>query len=271
MKELLIIVSLFCKLAWPQTETGTVVVFVLAKNEITVAADSLSTYDTAKKPTNDSCKIRAFGNKFFFAMAGPVAHKKDAGGPAWSAYTAAMEAWGEASKLNMVSSAQMVTNEAAGRWNEAMRKNLNNPKLIDSIKDTLKGDELASALFGSTDRAGELGVTRADITIDLARFIKIKNVSLNTSYTERAKLNDGGALGLSEIAAEHFQTTADSIRKNTGLSFSEQNERIAHELVDLSIRLHPRRGMLGGDIDELILNRNGITWIDRKKGCKEQE
>jgi hypothetical protein len=271
MKSLFMFV-IFCNLAWPQTETGTVVVFVLSENEITVAAESRAVQSDTGKPDDTSCKIRAFGDQFFFSMAGPSGHKQDAAGPGWSAYRDARSAWRKAGKLGMVSSAQGLTNDVAERWAVFMEGRLNERKVIKEIRHTLWGNTVASGLFGGTNRAGEIAVTRTDIFVDLPLFDRKGIVKLWHDKVERQKLRDGGALGLGEIAAEYVQRTTETTRQNRNLSPGEQDAEIARKLVELSITMHPRREMLGGKIDELRLDRGkGITWLKLKQNCKKQE
>lgn len=264
--------AMCCNLAWPQVETGTVVVFVSSQNEITVAADSRSLNSITRIHNDYSCKIRVFGDKFFFAMAGPV-DGYDAAGHGWSTYTESKAAWRRAVRNpHMVSSAQKLTNDVAEHWINSMDSHQRDYRAIMAIRDTIQaGNALASAIFGATDSAGNLGLTRATILIDLDLLDKKKVVRLTHEIVERPKLGDGGTLGLGEIAAQYAVPTTVRIRQGI-FSPSAQDAEIARKLVELTIQLHPRKEMLGGEIDELQLwSGVGVTWISRKNTCKEQE
>jgi hypothetical protein len=267
-----VVFALFCEMAWPQTETGTVVVFIVSQNGITVAADSRIVDALTRKHDDTGCKIRAFGNEFFFAAAGTAGHIQDAAGSGWSSYADAKHAWQHAQKLAMVSSAQRMTDDVAKEWAESMKEHLNKYERIKPMRDLMHGNNLGSALFGGTNAAGELGVTRADLTINLALFDSRQIVQLSSDTVELPDLHDGGTLGLGEIAAQNMRTTYAAIKQRHDLSPSAQDAEIARKLVELSIDLHPRREMLGRPVDELRLSKGaGITWISLKDNCKKKD
>lgn len=270
--KLLFALAICCKLAWPQVETGTVVVYVLSQKEITVAADSRSIESATREERDDACKIRAFGQHFFFAMAGPTSHKRDAAGPEWSIYIESKTAWRKAiHKSHGDTFAQELTNEVAGQWLRSMRRHEGSYMAVASMRPFLEGNTLASAIFAGTDAAGNLGVTRASIAIDLNQFDKSKEVRLIDDLADRSKLQDGGSLGLGEIADQYSQSTIIETRRRH-LPLSRENAEIAYRLVELTIKLHPRKDLLGGEIDELRLTSGaGITWIHRKGTCKQQD
>jgi len=280
MNNLLMLVA-FCNLAWPQTQTGSIAVFILSENEITVAADSRSVNSVTGIHDDTSCKIRAFGDKFFFVMAGPGGHKADAAGPRWSANGDAREAWRMAIRLGMVSSAQRLTDEVAEQWARSMESHFMKPTIMKALRSTLwGGNVLASGLFGSTNPERELAVAKVDIFVDLELFDSKGIVKLRHEISEGPKLVPGGSMGLGEIATEYiFETSARAKRdmeayKRTisNLTPSAQYGGIASKLVEWSVSLHPRHEFLGLPVDELQLSKGGsIRWLKLKRGCKEQE
>jgi hypothetical protein len=169
----------------------------------------------------------------------------------------------------MASAAQKVTDFVAERWVKEMKIHEGTYQAIHSTRSMMQGNLVASALFGDADSLGNLAVTRADIFVDLGLFDKKRIVKLSSDVVDRSALGDGGALGLSEIVAQYMPKMMVT-RTGSKVPGSAQDAEIAHDLVDLSIKSHPRKELLGGDIDELKLTRGvGITWIHRKKNCKE--
>ena len=271
MTRILLVLSFLCKVAWPQVETGTVVIYFLSPTGATVAADSRAYYTHGQKPDDKACKIRALCNKFFYAVAGPVSYAEP--GHSYSAYADAKSAWERASRLNMAKSAQKMTDYVAERWVESMKKHLSDPKVMNGVSEELDGgDDVSDALFGATDSAGNIGVTRADIHIDLPAFKKTKKINLTPKIDGRAILGEGGTLGRGDVANDHRTRREAAVRGNHNLTRSAQDAEIAKQLVELTIQIDPHKQELGGDVDELRLDRGiGVTWLHRKCNCKERE
>src|SRR2546425_12909916 len=92
------LILIFCPVAWPQIQAGSVAVYSFSQNEITMAADSRVVFNGGRH-ADTKCKIRAFGNKFFVVITGFAAHDTDANGPEWSGYKDARDAWMKAGHL----------------------------------------------------------------------------------------------------------------------------------------------------------------------------
>lgn len=262
-----------------QVQTGSVVVFLLSQDAVTVAADS-RVVDLGTGKYNDAdCKIRALNDKTFFVMAGSASHKKDLSGPSWDAYDDARNAWDKGARFGIVSSAQQRTTDAAEEWAKTVQSHFTKPSVMAAIRNAFwGGDVLASGLFGSTNH--QVAVTKVDVRADLKLFDRTHKVRLWHETSETPKLGVGGALGLNQVADEYIRETTESAKremenyKRTLSKFPPrvQYAEIARKLVEWSINKHSRRDLLGFPIDELRLSEgSGIEWLILKPGCKKQE
>lgn len=119
---------------------------------------------------------------------------------------------------------------------------------------------------------GGLGLTRADIFLDLDQFDRKKIVTLTDDLLDRSRLAQGGALGLDEVAQAHMSEIGVTVRQHRDWTPSAQDAEIARQVVDLSIRTDPRKQLLGGSIDLLQLTAGaGIQWKNLKPNCRKAE
>lgn len=269
-----VVVLVFCSVAWPQLEHGSVAVFYLRNDAIIVAADSRAS--SVQGTHNDSeCKIRNFGGQFVFAATGINGPTKRPGS-AWSVYDEGRAAWQDAARFASMSSAKSLTHQTAEKWATAIQEHLHDVDEISILRKTLDhGNTICSGIFGATNDAGDLAVSRAYIRLDLAAFDSNKIINL-THTIEDSVPPTAGAIGLGAVANEYATKATPRAKKFmnsyekklANRSPEERDIATVEKLVELSIDLDPLKRFLGAPIDELVLEKGkNVRWVHVKQNC----
>lgn len=197
MKCISIIAICFLPLS-VMARTGSVVVYFISQDEITVAADSRITNTLSGAHEDTYCKIRAFGDHFVVAVAGITQ------GDRWSSPDIAKHVW--KAEQNGRLTPEEFANEVANGWLSRVQAHLQNQREISQARRELEGGVVTYALFGATDSVGRLAAARATIAVDLALFDS-KHIVHLIPKLEPLQLGSGGTLGLGEIANEYYKRT----------------------------------------------------------------
>jgi hypothetical protein len=269
MKLTIFVFLAFNQFAWGQIQSGTVVYFNFAPDELTVSADSRMNIGTGGH--NDTeCKISAFGPKFVFTMSGAVRV-----GP-WSGHAVARDIWERESKISPDST--LVSRTLAGWVKEATP--IYEAHIADFRKHVRVGGDpvIANAVFAGVDKDGKITVNVVDIDLDLQLFDSTGKAKI-IPITHDVAANSSFAIGLDEVAMEFRSQTSERAqdymawfkRRISTLPRDQQNAELASKYVELSVLLHPRRDELAFPIDVLELRSNGsVQWFWRKPNCQDK-
>lgn len=256
----------FCRAAWPQVETGTVIWVDFEKDEITIAADSRSTHAQDGSHDDTECKLSAFGDKFIFGLAG-MARKRGPDG--WDSHLIARQIW-KAEAPKETDATKLVRSVSDG-WASAMDSIYGNPEIIRAKRrDQPDNAVLANSLFAATDATGKLATYGVDISFDIPLFDSTGAVKLIHSPNDAIqKVGFGSGLGLDEIILEFTSRStpraAEFMRwwlpQISRLKPSDWRAAFTSKLIELSILLHPRHDELGFPVDVVQLqaeNRSAL-------------
>ena len=261
-------------IAWPQLKTGSVIYVDLSRDQFTFSADSRGTLSTGGR--NDmECKIRAFGDKFVFMMAGIVS------GNGWDANSVARQIWIEESAKG--SDRIGLVKAVADGWERAMEPIYKQAAVISGLKERIRtskepdGGVLATAIFAGTDTAGNMELYAVDIIYDPAAFAT--NGSLNVSHNIQSASSGRVTGGRDEIITEFLERTSQRANEYldwwlpliSGLPLGLRQVAINTKMVELSILLHPQNSELGFPIDILqLMPKAGISWVQIKPNCPQK-
>jgi len=274
---ILLLVTVYVPIAWPQVRSGTVIYLYAGRDEVTVAADSrASAFDPSGQPTghtDSECKISMFGSQFVFVHAGIVG--SDA--TKWNPHSVALQAWKEQSATHRT--AEALVHAVAKSWTTTMEGLLNDQNII-SIQRRRMGigsdPVLATALFAGTDSSGGMAVRAVEITFDLNLFDSTNVIRLMHDGFDPSA-GDHVVGGHSEIVNEFIAKSSPRAaeymawydQRISALSASEQQAELASKYIELSLLLNEHRDELGFPIDVVQLRRkSGVfrRWL--KPNCR---
>jgi hypothetical protein len=260
-----------------ELHTGTIILYTLANNELTVGADSRTVFGSTGQYVDTQCKIAAFGNKFLFSVSGLAQN-----GSHWNTTTIARDIW-TAERKGHVSDSDGLVATVTDKWITEMESRL---KTTDFISDIIVMHEdksvpvayVVNAMFAATDESRKLFIRTASIGVDWRSFSQANPVFVHDTTTV-SDVRDGslGYMGESEIASEFYFGRSDRARDYMNwfmpqiakLPQSEKSARWIAKLVELSILLNRKRN-LGFPIDVVQLQGGkGVQWVSRKPECPE--
>ena len=269
MRLAIFLIVILNQIAWSQIQSGTVVYFNLAQDELTIAADSRLNIGTGGHDDTE-CKISAFGSKFVFSMAGAARV-----GP-WSGHAVAREVWEKESKVGPDST--LVSRTLAG-WVKEVAP-IYEAHIAEFRKRVGAGADpvIANAAFAGVDREGKITVKIVDIDFDLQLFDSTGKAVIVPQIHD-IPVNSSSSIGLDEVAIEFRSQTTERAqdymawfkRRISTLPRDQQNAELASKYVELSILLHPRKTELAFPIDVLQLRSNGpVKWFWKKPNCQDK-
>ena len=270
---LLLVVPL--QAAWPQIQTGTIIVYNLTQDEFTVAADSRGIVRGTDKHDDNECKISAFGSNFVFSMAGLTRQ-----GDRWDSHTVARKIWQE--EFMRDASAKSLVTVVSDKWINAMERIYFDNSVVPYMRSTMHpgdGPIISSAVFAATDKSGLVFYRGVTIFFDLQAFDSSGTVRLQEKIEGRLDTPEQwGSMGRNEIEIEFVKRATPRANQYmdwygpqiSTLDPSKLRSELATKFVELSILLHPNNIELGFPIDVLQLNgKTGVHWISRKPNCPE--
>jgi hypothetical protein len=272
MKSVVLFVALLEPMAWSQVKTGTIIVLIFGKDEITISADSRVNFPNGGQDDTE-CKLSSFGDIFAFAMAG-IASRNDSTAK-WDTQLIARKIWESESRHE--SDAAKLVRSVSDRWTAETRKLYTDPLIIRYRRDS-ESSNLANATFAATDKGGKLVLTLIDVSFDKALFDAKGEIHLKYSSHELIP-GDWATGGLGEIAREFMAPSSTRateymnwwLPQISRLDSSGRGIAVATKLIELSILLHPNRQVLGFPVDGLqIRPRTGIRWFANEKKCPEK-
>jgi len=253
-----------------QINTGTIIVFHVAKNKFIIAADSRAVF--RGDPEDNDCKIAAFNHQFVFATSGGSGYRPANEGldlaPAFDNIQEARKVIGSRLGTDTAHTLDDIANAWADNLTGDFRLLYSiHPEII--IEAAIKGKgTLANGLF-ATARKGKISLAFRSITFSRGRPNPVLAESIPQDCAARLC-----ATGITDVFEEYTSSPPKSARaRREGILKPTRNEtgRIKR-LVQLSILYTHRRGEVGGPIDVLELWNDGrIRWVSRKSNCPENE
>jgi len=272
MKRLIVLLLLTGKMAWPQSETGSVIFFYMSDGEITMSADS-KTISVQSREVKSDCKISAFGDKFAFQIAGFI---KDDIPNGWDVRLIARKIW-QSESVHEPDAFKLVQ-AVSDKWMDRTRRIYSDPEYIRYRRHTHPNSPvIANVVFAATDKSGQLIARAVDVYFDMAAFDSAGRVDLG--YRPRYQPPGWIAAGSSEIINEFMLGVSPRAKKfmndwranNAKLTPSSRNAELARKMIEFSIRLHPHPEEIGPPVDVLqIMPKTGIHWVQGEAGCAAQ-
>jgi hypothetical protein len=162
---------LISQAAYPQVGSGTVIVVNVSQEDVTIAADSRTTFSNGAH-SDTECKISAFGKAFAFTMSGTVSK-----GNAWNAHDIARKSWSAAATLGL--SATDTVHDVADRWLPEMINRYQDKDIIEeAIRLSPDNRTLGAGLFAGKDSGGRIAVEAVNIDYDKATFLSTGQIKL---------------------------------------------------------------------------------------------
>jgi hypothetical protein len=273
MKSLHIIVSVLLALPHPRAgqpmASGTIIVIAKTKNRVIIAADSRT--ETTVNGTviqgidDSSCKIAALSGDVVFTAAGLVSDGKHS----WTAVSEAIAAIANTPHGNRISAAE--SDLVLANWAEAMKQNFrefSNEQL--SAYAHADNGHLTTGLLAGVEKTG--GAWIHAMMLNYANgFLSPQDYVLNSDDPPTAYTSVGKYDIFHEFEGEKKSSRAIAERaawEHTGLLGTTFDEFKARRLVELTIMYHPDKLQVGGPVDEIELDANGVRWVQVKKNCE---
>ena len=273
MKSLHIIASVLLALPHPRAgqpmASGTIIVIAHTKNRVIIAADSrteTTVNGTVIQGIDDGyCKIAALSGGVVFTAAGLLSDGKHS----WTAVSEAIAAIANTphgSRINGAEGDLVLVN-----WAEAMKQNFrefSNQQL--SAYAYADDGHLTIGLLAGVEKTG--GTWIHAMMLNYANgFLSPQGYVLNsydppTAYTSLGKYDI-----FHEFEGEKKSSRAIAERtawEHAGLLGTTFDEFKARRLVELTIMYHADKLEVGGPVDEIELDANGVHWVQVKKSCE---
>ena len=271
-----VLFTLSSPLAHAQLEHGTIVVFIVSKDRVVIAADSRSvSSQSGRLPTDDACKITALGTRLLFAEAGisDEGHTLLANRN-WSVQQEALAAFAKFQKSRKhLDAVEQVSRD----WLTAM-KWIYRRSLKQYGQDILRhpSNVLTQSRFLGINEAGKIEGRWIDIVFDRTQLeagkvvVKIRDkpwempvqplvVTMGNAEVVLSFLRKSGDYGHS--ALEHWLAGNPAPPGDINLA-------AAKFLVEYAEDNSPPADGIGGPIDEVeMLPGQGVQWVNRKPGC----
>jgi hypothetical protein len=270
---LLFFVGFFAYPASAQINTGTIIVFHIAKDKFIIAADSRAVFKG--RPENGDCKIAAFNHQFIFATSGGAGYRpaKEGTDPA-PAFDNVEEARNAVRLRNSRRSNDTgdSLNSIADAWADNVTRDFRSlysihPEIVTEAATKGKGT-LANGLFAKAIK-GQIFLAFRSITFSQGRPDLVMTESIPQDCAARIC-----ATGITDVFEEYtsFPTKSERAKHESILNPTTNETARIKRLVQLSILYTRPRGEVGGPIDVLELRNDGrIHWVARKYNCPENQ
>jgi hypothetical protein len=256
------VVVAFCMPTMAQYNRGTVIALVTSPQQTIMATDSRN-HPIHGAISDDLCKILTFGNKVAVALAGIASHQSP---------SRPLRNWDGYKQLGAAYARKHSSTQAfAYEWGAEMRA-----LILRDVSD----DDAAALIDAMLDWNGFRGTVLNGIFVgpdDLEGFavrlslIKLTNrYDLVTDYLRHPEHDCDfvcGAAGSEIIDEIKADTTTRAHAWRESMSHMAPSAR-AIEAVRLTINYSPRQDDIGGEIDAVLVSKNGIRWIHQKEICK---
>lgn len=251
--------------------SGTVIVISIEDNAVILAADSRAMTDEGH--TDDDCKLLAFGDSYVFTSAGQAhveLYKPYAA--VWDARVAARQSIAELPHNENVAPARDLATSLAASWGNAATTYFG-PIASHGGADALRrlansSGEVVEGIFAVRAATGDIALSHTIISLDSMKSIATIKASPSILGPGIAAMGNGSIVRnyvprpKNEAAARQLQlwekSVTDKPRNEKLLSFVAQ---LAQWTVDAGLP------GVGGDVDEVLLNGDGVNWIRRKRVC----
>ncbi len=273
MKSLHIIASVLLALPHPRAgqpmASGTIIVIAQTKNRVIIAADSRT--ETTVNGTviqgidDSSCKIAALSGDVVFTAAGLLSDGKHS----WTAVSEAIAAVANTPHGSRISGAE--SDLVLVNWAEAMKRNFREFSNEQLSAYAYAGDgRLTTGLLAGVEKTG--GTWIHAMMLNYANgFLFPQGYVLNSDDPPTAYTSVGKYDIFHEFEGEKKSSRAIAERtawEHTGLLGTTFDEFKARRLVELTIMYHADKLEVGGPVDEIELDANGVRWVQVKKNCE---
>lgn len=275
--------------AWSQEESlrGTVVVAVVSRNKVAIAADSRGTEERGRYMDAD-CKISTLDNKVVFASAGFrrgtfTSHGKrlgtyDSHDLAQRAFSLIFSGGAPVTKESINAIASKWTDFAVDFFSRLIADEAgpaDATKLLSKVAEG--GTKIGDGFFAGVSQDGQITVVYARVSIEQM------NPGIKPTISSEVKVIDQGdplrwlTIGEPSVAQSFLLQTSPQIKaivspwkfSIANKSIEDQTSLWATQLVRWTIQYGPKD--VGGPIDLITLDHSGINWVDRKPTCKASE
>ncbi len=247
--------------------SGTIIVIAQTKNRVIIAADSrieTTVNGTVIQGIDDSfCKIAALGGDVVFTAAGLVSDGKHS----WTAVSEAIAAIANTRHGSRISGSE--GDLVLVNWAEAMRQNFrefSNEQLSAYAYD----GHLTTGLLAGVEKTG--GTWVHAMMLNYANgFLSLQGYVLHSDDPPTAYTSLGKYDIFHEFEGEKKTSRAIAERtawEHTGLLGTKFDEFKVRRLVELTIMYHADKREVGGPVDEIELDANGVRWVQVKKNCE---
>ena len=263
MGKLFTIFLCFCGYhASAQMKSGTLIVMHFTQDKFILAADSRQIPFRNGPPDDSKCKIATIGNQLVFASSAIDTLGSDGPVPVWLNLEAAKEAV-RTSKEGVDSKARLVA--IADRWSKIVtdrwrRMYTEDPKNVIAAAE--HGNGLLVDGFFVTESDGEFPYT--------LRAVVVRNGEIVSYPGEPQCTDDYCGIGEIEIATEFTLAKTQRSKKEQSRWTADKRGEVwkTIRLVKLTERYDKR---VGGPVDAIEFDKEGIHWAARKKNCPENQ
>jgi hypothetical protein len=249
-------------------DVGTFVVVAQTKRFVVIAGDSRmgETDDgiTIKRTDDGKCKIVAPGGHTAFAASGVIGNSREA----WSAISEAINAAGMISHDIPMSSAQ--GDKLLDAWAKLVLRHLNefSGDQLAAVTAASQGN-VTTAVLAGVERDGSAWLRGVMIRYN-ASGLSYQGYTMTSADPPSAYYN----LGKGDIAREFEEADTDRataerdawVQLNlSGLTFDRFK---TNRLVNLTIELIPDKSTVGGLVDQIEVDAQGVRWDALKSQCQ---
>ena len=266
--------------AFAQINSGTIIIFNFAKNQLVVAADSRGVDFNTGKPEDLECKIARLNHKFIFASAGSVRFSSTLPNtvPSWDNTTLAREAVSNAAEKKREIDVEAVANE----WADAVRDHWNSfcslsPLSCARLTEARNGLLTSGMFFKARDN--KVSMDAAEFFFDISALPAPIHYYMGSKMVDCWSCGEGPSEKIC-AAGSHIEVAAkfcserkyhSKINIRTHLKGATNQARLAAKLIELTIDAYGvSSGDVGGPVDVATLRKDGsIRWNAIKKTCPE--
>jgi len=259
-----------------QTKSGTTVVIDVTQDKVTIAADSRINFPDGRY-RDDDCKISAFDNKIVFASSGQrhmqAAFRNGQPTIVWDSHDVAIQAF-KAVMAKPTRPRDDIAVAVARQWEILTRDFFLSFMRIDPqpvLGLASHGtDTIVEGVFVGKHRNGHLTAVQVGVAVDRS----LPTIKASSQVIAPGRI---GMMGFKSVALEFYWGNSPRAKaeinrwKNTLVGNDAANRRVAFitQLVKWSVLSEPRD--VGGEVDTVVFDSNGVHWIHRKKNCKASE
>ena len=261
-----VLVLLLALNSLPQFQSGTIVALEFSEERLIIAADSRLTDDNGK-PLNDcACKISVIDKSLIFAGTGKQ-HLTYNGRTFIDGTDVAVRV----RRNNKSASVKRI----ATLWAEQMKITLGEvgKSSREALLKNLSTEIIVRGIFGGVEADGRIAVYNTAVIYKLSG----GSVILSTKFQSLG--HDMEVFGHDDLFQEFFNMKTKrgidwNMRLDKELDAKHIGDREPYRLIaglEATIQW-ANDSFIGGDVDELILNKGGkMTWVKRKTNCAEAE